>query len=243
MSLTRVGIWVYPGTHLNRIPHTHSGRIRASGYLGIPIEFHIPTHPGRFRRSICKKNRRVEGVPKKLNCRLLITVSITLFWLSWGPPHGAHPSNFSYTPCPNSGLPLISGWVGWAQMPVCPLFKGGLDKRVFGYTQLPTQIDFDIPTQVEFVRVGICVYPATHLNRIPYTHSGRICASGYLGIPSYPLDIPRYALISNSAHPLRSKLREWVFCRICGSGYLGIPSYPLKSNLREWVFGYTQLPT
>ena len=158
MSLTRVGIWVYPGTHLNRTPHTHSGRIRASGYLGIPIEFHIPTHPGRFRRSICKTNCRVEGVPKKSNCRLLIYVSITLFWLSWGPPHGAHPSNFGYTPCLNSGLPLISGWAGWAQMLVCPLFegvwtsgylgiprcrfapylRGVLETRVFGYTQLPT---------------------------------------------------------------------------------------------------------
>ena len=136
-----------------------------------------------------------------------------------------------------------SGYLGIPRCRFAPYSRGVLEKRVFGYTQLPTQIDFHIPTQVEFVRVGIWVYPATHLNRIPYTHSGRICASGYLGIPSYPLDIPRYPLISNSAHPLRSKLREWVFCRICGSGYLGIPSYPLKSNLREWVFGYTQLPT
>ena len=157
------GIWVYPATHSNRLPYTHSGRIRASGYLGIP----------------------------------------------------------SYPLKSNSVYPLRSNLREW----------------VFGYTQLPTG------SQVEFVRVGIWVYPATHLHRIPYTHSGRICASGYLGIPSYPLDIPRYPLISNSAHPLRSKLREWVFCRICGSGYLGIPSYPLKSNLREWVFGYTQLPT
>ena len=128
--------WVFGYTH--RIPYTHP--------------------PWSISAVDLQKNRRVEGVPKKLNCRLLIIVSITLFWLSWGPPHGAHPSNFSYTPCPNSGLPLISGWVGWAQMPVCPLFKGvwtsgylgiprrrlapylrdALDKWIFGYTQLPT---------------------------------------------------------------------------------------------------------
>ena len=114
----------------------------------------------------------------------------------------------------------------WARMPFCHLFKGGfwtsgdlgiprcrfapysrgvLEKRVFGYTQLPTQVNFHIPTQVEFVRGGIWVYPATHLNRTPYTHSGRICASGYLGIPSYPLD-------------LRSNSCEWVF------GYTQLPT-------------------
>ena len=103
-----------------------------------------------------------------------------------------------------------------------PYLRGVLEKRVFGYTQLPTQIDFHIPTQVEFARVGIWVYPATHwiypdtrLYRIPHTHSGRSCASGYfvefagVGIWVYP-----------ATH----------LNRICASGYLGILSYPLKPN-------------
>ena len=122
--------------------------------------------------------------------------------------------------CPS----LVGGWVGlkcrfapylrgvWTSgclgIPRCrfaPYLRGVLEKRVFGYTQLPTQIDFHIPTQAEFVRVGTWVYPATHVNQIPYTHTGRICASGYFGIPSYPLDIHSYPLISNSEYSLRSK--------------------------------------
>ena len=163
------------------------------------------------------------------------------------------------------------------RMQVCPLYKGVLDKWVFGYTQMPVCPLF----KGCFGKEGIWVYPATHSNRLPYTHSGRIRASGYLGIPSYPLK-------SNSVYPHGSNLCEWVFrytqrptgytqlptyiefriltqvevlgefplvivCfRLFGaSGYLGIPSYPLKSNSiytlrsdsRELVFGYTQLPT
>ena len=100
---------------------------------------------------------------------------------------------------------VTSGYLGIPRCRFAPYSRGVLEKRVFGYTQLPTQIDFHIPTQVEFVRGCIWVYPATHLNQIPYTHTGRICASGYFGIPSDPLDIHSYPLISNSEYLLRSK--------------------------------------
>ena len=127
-----------------------------------------------------------------------------------------------------------------------PYLRGVLDKWVFGYTQMPVCPLF----KGCFGKEGIWVYPATHSSQLPYTHSGRIRARGYLGIPSYLLK-------SNSVYPLRSNLREWVF------GYIQLPTeytqlptysnsaYPLRSRLREWVlsricvsgFGYTQLPT
>ena len=157
-----------------------------------------------------------------------------------------------------------------------------------------------MPTQVEFVRVGIWVYPATHwiypdtrLYRIPHTHSGRSCASGYfvefarmgiwvysathvkpnfvyplrsnskVGLPTFP-PAPRPLLHSSTSpshsstlppftrprnHP-RSR-RLLLLCIVTfrvfdTSGHLGIPrhplksnsTYPLRSNSREWVFGY-----
>ena len=128
-----------------------------------------------------------------------------------------------------------------------PYLRGVLDKWVFGYTQMPVCPLF----KGCFGKEGIWVYPATHSNQLPYTHSGRIRARGYLGIPSYPLK-------SNSVYPLRSNLREWVFGYTqLPTGYTQIPAYiefrtPTQvevarvgslSNLREWVFGYTQLPT
>ena len=71
--------WVFGYTH--RIPYTHP--------------------PWSISAVDLQKHRRVEGVPQKSNCRLLIYVSITLFWPSWGPPHGAHPY------WSNASLPLI----------------------------------------------------------------------------------------------------------------------------------------
>ena len=171
MSLTRVGIRVYPGTHLNRIPYTHSGRIRARGYLGISSYPLKPNSIHPLTRVVFGGHGWVGGWTSHIYLARWMTIcdipeSAVLLENFW--------ALMPFLPSCEGAFGRVGIWVYpacWARMPFCPLFKGG------------------------FGQVGIWVYPDAGLPLI----QGVFWKRGYLGIPSYPLKSTSiYPLRSNS---------------------------------------------
>ena len=187
-----MGSWVYPATHLNRIPYTHSGRIRARGYLGISSYPLKPNSIHPLTRVVFGGHGWVGGWTSHIYLARWMTICDipqSVILLRTSVPYCRF--------CPHV-RGLLDEWVfGYIRLVglecrFASYLRGVLDKWVFGYTQMQVCPLF----KGCFGKEGIWVYPAIHSNRLPYTHSGRIRASGYLGVPSYPL---------------KWNYREWVF--------------------------------